>query len=159
MGYYAIRYNQHGEPYIVEKNFGYDPLDSDNRSHWTWHITPRGVKHLSRDHFGRPQKMSAFINSDQLADLKTYGMLRRSDGTLVGVNPIYPSEMPAKPPQQPIRPKQPAQPVPTRVSSVKTPGAQPVQPPAPARPAPTGQRQGFWAWLKSLFSGKGATHE
>lgn len=156
MKYYTIRYNEHNEPYIIEKNFGYHPKDDDSSSHWTWHITQRGINHLSKDFFGNPQKMPAYITHEQLEDLKAFNMLRRSDGTLIGVNPIYPSEAPQA--QKSIRPGKPQRPPQT----AKKRPAQPITPPSQKRPnvppkpqvkPPVKPHKGFWAWLKSLFGG------
>lgn len=97
MGYHTIRYNKDGEPYIILKNFGHDPKDDESSSHWTWHITDRGIQHLSKDQFGRPQPMPTFINDEQLEDLKSFNMLRRSDGTPTPIRSIYPlPELPRK---------------------------------------------------------------
>lgn len=132
MAYYNIRYNGKGEPYIVEKNFGSDPKEGKSSSHWTWHITPRGVRYLCRGPFGKTQAMPTFIDKEQLENLKAYNMLRRADGTLIGgVNPLYPSDStakPDKPPVQPTRPQQPLRPQkPTRPQP-------PVRPQQPLRP-------------------------
>lgn len=158
MGHHTIRYNENKEPYIIEKNFGHASKDENSHSHWTWHITERGIKYLTTGPFGKPQPMPTFINNDQLEDLKARNMLRRTDGTLIGPQAIYPSEMPVRPTKQPVQPvytpgkksaKRPAQPVaPPRKTPAKQP-THPIQPPAPK--APTGQRRGLWAWLKSLF--------
>lgn len=102
MGYYTIYYNQSGEPYIIEKNFGHKPEKNNGSSHWTWHINERGVRHLSRDFFGRPQKMPKFINEEQLADLKTYNMLQRSNGSSLNSGGIYPTRIEKTPKRQSV---------------------------------------------------------
>jgi hypothetical protein len=146
MGYRKIHYNKQGEPYIVEKNFGYEPQKSeDNSSHWTWYITNRGVKYLTTAPFGKRQEMPGFVNDDQLADLKAYNMLRRSDGTVVGSNRLYPSDTPGWLENEPtVSPKSQE----GRVQPSKRPIKAP--PPPALKPQEKGQR-GLWAWLKSLF--------
>lgn len=157
MNYYTIQYNQQNEPYIIEKNYGYKPDDTDSSSHWTWHITQRGVRHLSKDFYGRPQAMPAYITKEQLEELKAYNMLRRNDGSLIGGNALYPSqEKPRiqKPTTQPANRKKKQKEIP--VTQIRRP-VQPAKPASPNQPAgssgktPPRQKRGFLAWLKSLF--------
>ena len=156
MKYYTIHYNEQNEPYIIEKNFGYRSKEDDSSSHWTWHITQLGINHLAKDFFGKPQKMPAYISHEQLEDLKAFNMLCRSDGTPIGANPIYPSEITQV--QKAVRPgrsqrspqtaqKRPVQPATSPAH--KRPVA-PFTPPAKPSVKP---QEGFWAWLKSLFGG------
>jgi hypothetical protein len=154
MPYYDIHYNKRGEPYVVVKNFGYNPKDNESSSHWTWHITARGVKYLSTGPFGEPRMMPTFIDEEQLENLKTFQMLCRSDGTVIGVNSLNPSDsLPrkARKPVQPIRPAPPASP--SRKAPAK-PQRRPIPPVRPAQPTPVAKQRGFWAWLKSLFGEK-----
>lgn len=138
MGHYTIHYNEQGEPFIIEKNFGYRAQDDNSSSHWTWHITQRGINHLSRDFFGNPAKMPAQISREQLEDLKAFNMLRRSDGTLIGANPLYPSDVRAAPVEKPTAQA----------------GKRPVKPITAPSPPPAKPQRGFWGWLKSLFGGE-----
>lgn len=147
MGHFTIHYNEQGEPFIIEKNFGYRAQDDNSSSHWTWHITPRGINQLSRDFFGKPTQMPAQISSEQLEDLKAFNMLRRSDGTLIGANPLYPSDVRSAPVGKTVRPVH-SSPKPT----VKT-GKRPVKPITPPPLPQTKPQRGFWGWLKSLFGG------
>ncbi len=111
MGYHTIHYNKQDEPYIVLKNFGHDPKDDESSSHWTWHITARGVQYLSKDQFGRPRPMPQYIDDEQLEDLKSYKMLRRSDGAPAYTRTIFP---------KPGRPEETDKPAPIRSVSKKS---------------------------------------
>jgi len=86
MAYHRIKYNEQGEPFITVKNWAHDAqaVDDKSSSHWTWHITQRGVEHLCRDVLGRPQPMPRAITYEQLVYLKDLNMLSRSDGTPIG---------------------------------------------------------------------------
>ncbi|MBE2199528.1 MAG: hypothetical protein IAE79_13020 [Anaerolinea sp.] len=144
MAYYTIHYNEQKEPYLIEKNFGYRAQVDDSSSHWTWHITERGITHLSRDFFGKPTKMPTQISREQLEDLKAFNMLRRSDGALIGANPLYPSDVRAAP----------ARPVRSSPKPTTQPGKRPVKPVTPPVALPPKPQRGFWGWLKSLFGGE-----
>lgn len=151
MDYYHIKRNEEGVYYVREKNFGYKPdaPDDESSSHWTWHITQRGVEHLCRDVLGRPQPMPRAITYEQLVYLKDLNMLSRSDGTPIGS--IRPEKQPSPktkrhaktgkkirelPIQQISRPK-PVAPVQTPVTP---------QPPTKLVPEPP---SGLWNRLKA----------
>ena len=151
MGHWNIHYNKQGQPYIIQKNFGHDPKINEGSSHWTWHITPRGITYLTTGPFGKTQKMPRFINADQLAELKSYGMLTRVDGSIIDRNPLYPSEAKKQPSISPekadLPPKKTApKPRPSRptVQHQSKPKPRPVQPAPKSSP-------GLWGWIKSLF--------
>lgn len=86
MVYYRIKHNALEEPYITVKNWAHDAqaVDNESSSHWTWHITQRGVEHLCRDMLGKPQPMPTAITYEQVQYLRDLNMLCRSDGTLIG---------------------------------------------------------------------------
>ena len=150
MGHWTIHYNKQGQPYIVQKNFGRSPESDESNSYWTWHITERGIAHLTTGPFGKPQKMPLFMNEDQLGELKSYGMLSRSDGSLVDRNPLYPSEVKKHSTTRPAKVTTPS----TKTASKHAhPSAQPKK---TARPCPISKPKlqrspGLWSWLKSLF--------
>lgn len=154
MGYHEIRYNQQGKPYIVEKNFGHVSDNDESRSHWTWHITARGIKHLTTGSFGKSQPMPRYINEDQLSELRRYGMLQRNDGSIVGRNTLYPSDdakerstQAAQPPKSSRKPtvKRIKRPIHTAKQPNETAPRKPKQPERP------GRQRGIWGWLKSLL--------
>ena len=155
MAYHTIYYNQAGDPYIIEKNFGYSPDSEAGSSHWTWHITARGTAYLTRGPFGKEQPMPRFVNEDQLEDMKAFNMLRRSDGSLINDSTLYPGRrkthterQTATPPTTGTtsRPKYAPKPAPqTRVYNGKDARSIPVKKPA---------KRGFWSRLKSFLTGK-----
>lgn len=95
MPYFTIHYTADGRPYIIEKNYGHKPEREDSSSHWTWHITRDGVKHLARNNVIRPGHLPTYINDDELEDLKVYNMLARVNGERIGNQGLYPSDDPA----------------------------------------------------------------
>jgi len=179
MGYHTIHYNQQGEPYIVQKNFGHDLKDDASSSHWTWHITPRGIDYLSRNQFGQPQTLPKFLHDDDLERLKTYNLLRRSDGRAVTANTTC---------SQPPKPKELKKTAQGKQSSGSSKEAQvknkegqvtrtvvspkPVRPKKPPKPkrrvspmqpthpshspkeVPASRKWGLWDWIKSLLGEK-----
>lgn len=148
MSYLKIHHTQYGDPYVIEKNFGYGGRGS---THWTWHISERGVKYLSKDFFGRPSELPSQISREQFEDLKAYNMLTRADGTSLGHNAIYPSDSQ----RSKVRPET------VHFTHEEPKGIekfdelldlieQELAEPVPERI----KRQTFWGWLKNIFKRK-----
>lgn len=160
MAYFTIRYTAEGQPYIIEKNYGHKPEKEDSSSHWTWHITRRGVEYLSRENVISPGKMPTYINDDELEDLKAYNMLARANGERIGNRGLYPSDAPEwrRPADKRQAPAKAAAPRTTKLERLPTTRPHvpktPAKPKAPARkvePPTEEQPEGFWASLRSMF--------
>lgn len=153
MRYYKVHYNQYDEPYIIEKNFGYRP-SSGGSSHWTWHITERGIIHISKDFFGRPtEEIPSQISHEQLEDLKAFNMLSRSDGSLLGHNSIYPSDA-QKTSASARSQSNRVSPIPDQPKGIERFDELQAEIQKMLEPAPVAkkQRRSVWAWFRGLFS-------
>jgi hypothetical protein len=161
MPYFNIYYNADSEPYIIQKNYGHNPDREGSSSHWTWHITPRGVTYLCTDHEGRTRPMPGYINDDEFEDLKSYRMLRKVSGETIGRTGLYPSDDPnwrkTLDSPRPTAAKPAAYPRITERPHVGPPPAPRKSP--PARPVKAEKKaekkeKGFWASLLAAFRGE-----
>ncbi len=160
MAYFTIHYTAERQPYIIEKNYGHRPDKQDSSSHWTWHITRRGVEYLRRENVISPGKMPSYINDNELEDLKAYNMLARANGERIGNRGLYPSDDPAWQ-RQVAEQRAPSKvAVPSTKKKERLPTTQPHVPKSPAKPRPPmikievppeEQPEGFWASLRSIF--------
>lgn len=160
MAYFTIHYTAEGQPYIIEKNYGHKAEKEDSSSHWTWHITGHGVKHLKRGNVISPGKMPAYINDDELEDLKAYNMLARANGERIGYKGLYPSDDPAWRQQVAEQRELSKVTIPPTNKRERLPTTQPHVPKSLAKPQPPTLKievppeeppKGLWASLRSIF--------